>query len=50
LPPSKYPVVCQAIALIGLNTIALMYDGDYLPFALGVDALVVGVELRARWT
>lgn len=43
----KYPTVCQAIALIGINILALIYDSQYVPFALGVDALVLGVELKS---
>ncbi len=39
----------RSIALVGINVLALIYDSQYVPFALGVDALVVGVEIKSAF-
>lgn len=39
-------IVLEAIALIGINALAFVYDAEYIPLAIGIDALVLGVELK----
>jgi hypothetical protein len=36
----------KVIALICLNAIAFIFDGQYIPVALGIDALTLGFSLK----
>lgn len=38
----------RCIALVGINVLALVYDSEWLPAALGVDAVVLGVVLNGK--
>lgn len=46
----KYPDISlfikQAIALVSVNYLAYVYDGQFLFLALGLDALVLGYDLK----
>lgn len=39
--------VLQAMALVGINGLAFIYDGSYVPLAIGIDALVLGFDLKS---
>jgi hypothetical protein len=39
-------LILQSIALVAINVLAFVYDGQYVPLAIGVDALVLGFNLR----
>jgi len=43
-------LILKSIALLGLNIVAFIYDGQYIALALGVDALMLGVELNGHWS
>lgn len=34
------------IALLGINAIAFIFDHEYIPVALGADAIALGYELK----
>jgi len=39
-------LILKSISLACLNLVAFVYDGEWIPFALGVDALMLGVEVK----
>lgn len=39
--------ILEAIALIFLNILAIIYDAQWLYYAVGVDALMLGVRIGA---
>lgn len=41
--------VTKGLALFGANSLALIYDHEWIPVALGIDAVLLGVELKGRW-
>lgn len=38
--------VLKGVALVGLNVLAIIYDSNWLYVAVGIDALVLGYEIR----
>jgi len=40
----------QGIALIGMHVLAFVYDAEFVPLALGVDAVILGVTIYAKAT
>lgn len=43
-----YSLVLQIIALLGINGLAFIYDGQYIPMAIGIDALILGINLKSQ--
>lgn len=41
--------ILQAIALIGMNALAFIYDAEYVPAVLLVDATILGVEIGIHY-
>lgn len=41
-------LVLKAIALVGINGLAFCFDAEYIPMAVAVDALMLGVEIKGR--
>ena len=39
-------LVLESIALIGINGLAFVYDAEYIPMAIGIDCLVLGIEIK----
>lgn len=37
----------QLTALVCVNVLAFLYDGEYIPVAIGTDALVLGFNVAA---
>lgn len=43
-------VILEVTALVFVNILALYFDAEYIPMAIGVDCLVLGVEVKTRLT
>lgn len=43
-------LVLEAIALVGINGLAFVYDAEYIPLAIGIDCLVLGIEAKGIMT
>ena len=39
-------IILQSIALVAINIMAFIFDGQYIPMAIGIDALVLGFNIR----
>lgn len=39
-------MLLRCIALVGLNGLAFVYDQEWLPAAIGVDAMVLGFSIN----
>ena len=40
--------ILQIIALTGMHVLAFVYDAEFVPLALGVDAVILGVTIYAK--
>jgi len=38
--------ILQLVALIGMHVLALVYDAEWIYFCIGVDALVLGIDIK----
>jgi len=38
--------ILQIIALLGINSLAFIYDAEYINLAIGIDALILGINIR----
>lgn len=36
----------KTIALVGINAIAFIFDKEWIMYAIGIDALVLGYEIK----
>lgn len=41
--------IIKLVAILGINALALYYDGQWLPVAIGIDAFILGIEIRHKF-
>lgn len=44
----RFNIILQIIALVCINGLAFVYDGQYIPLSVGIDALILGINLRPQ--